>query len=171
MDDKRSVRGKCLECDQPLDESWQCPERSCRAAYCPHCGESEHEHCEHLMYTDGEWVYYAAGGQSSESQAIPHFDFFDAPFDTITEALEGDEELAEELLDGGDSLRIVCGLVKKRIGTPTIDSNAGSWHPGGDAWSNTWVQDGEVGRLMITEMLEKVRRAVAILEDLEKDDE
>lgn len=133
------VPSRCSEHDLPLNERWQCPERACGKAFCPACGVSEFQRCVHLLYTDGEWVYYVADGISSEDFPGESFDEYD--IDELVDAFDGDEELARALAEGGDPLRTLCGPVWARIEGPKLMSIAGGWAPGSDAWTNAWVQD------------------------------
>ncbi len=123
----------------PLDGTWQCPDPACRAAHCPFCGRYEKDRCEHLFHTDGEWVYYAPDGVSSEDFPSEAFEEFD--LDVLVEAFQGDSEMAERLAEGGDPLRTLLGMAQERMETPRLVTHAGGWSPGSDSWSNTWVAD------------------------------
>jgi hypothetical protein len=84
-------------------------------------------------------VYYAPDGLNSED--FPGGGFEEYRDETVEEAFREEPELATRLSWGWDRLRILCELAVERIEGPTVVSSAGGWRPGGDSWSNTWVQD------------------------------
>jgi hypothetical protein len=136
MEDKAYIQFKCYIHELPLDGTWQCPDRGCRAAHCPICGRYEKDRCEHLFYTDGEWIYYAPDGLTSED--FPGEAFEELDFAVVLDAFE-DPGLARRLHGGEDPLRVLCTMAMEGVTTPTLTSYAGGWGPGTDSWSNTWV--------------------------------
>ncbi len=160
------VPSLCSEHGLPLDVRWQCPDSGCRKAFCPGCGASEFQRCVHLLYTDGEWVYYVADGVSSED--FPSADFEQFELEELVDAFDGDEQLAQELSQLGDPLRTLCGLVWEQIEGPKLMSLAGGSAPGSDGWTNAWVRDPAEALLKFAPILMRYHAGIARLNEREE---
>ena len=169
MEDRRYVQFKCYFHELPLDGTWQCPERGCRAAHCPLCGRYEKDRCEHLLFTQGEWVYYAVDGLNSEE--FPGGGFEEQELDLVVEACDGDNELARRLWEGGDPLRVLLELAVERIQGPVLVAHAGGWSPGSDSWSNTWVGEPSEALSALAPLIQRYHAARAWLEERDERNE
>lgn len=159
------VPSTCSEHGLPLDAHWQCPDRGCRKAFCPGCGASEFQRCIHLLYTDGEWVYYVVDGVSSED--FPSVDFEQFELEDLVDAFDGDEVLAREMAELGDPLRTLCDLAWQQIEGPKLMSFAGGFGPGSDSWTNAWVRDPPEALKKFAPMLMRYHAGIAQLKELE----
>lgn len=134
----------CFEHNLPLDELWQCTERTCRLAHCPQCGEQEFAYCAHQMASLGEEVYHL-GFEMLLPEAEDVLAWW--TWEQIVEAFgpAGEEWLAifrfDLESDTVEQYQLLDFLMRRH--TPPlvqVERETTSFHIG-DAWTLWWLRD------------------------------